>query len=294
MGLGLAGTTGAGRRTAGAGLAAGGRFLWRLARGRFFFFFDGRASVASLSVVRAGAVPVVAGASGSAGVVAWTGAAGTVAAGGSAGGLDFSLGQATTSPIAASTAAIRPMLPQRMRAIRSFMVTSRCHAVRTRPCCYLLPQRVCAFFMAAEAPIYDLVLLLDTSAEAAARKKILADVDKLLATGKAETVGTHDWGRRKTAYEIDKKTEADYHLIQFKGPATVPGELDRVLRITDGVLRHRVIKLDPGTPPPPDLKASSPAPPAEKPAESAPEPEAPVAKAPAETEAPVEAEAPAE
>jgi small subunit ribosomal protein S6 len=136
--------------------------------------------------------------------------------------------------------------------------------------------------MAAEAPIYDLVLLLDTSTEAATRKKILADVDKLLSANKAETVGTHDWGRRKTAYEIDKKTEADYHLIQFKGPATVPDELNRVLRITDGVLRHRVIKLDPGTPPPPDLKSSSPAPPAEKPAA---EPEAPAAEAPAAEQA---------
>jgi small subunit ribosomal protein S6 len=148
--------------------------------------------------------------------------------------------------------------------------------------------------MAVEAPTYDLVLLLDTSAEAATRKKILADVDKLLSTNKATTVGTHDWGRRKTAYEIDKKTEADYHLIQFQGPSTVPSELDRVLKITDGVLRHRVIKLDPGTPPPPDLKASSPAPPAEAPAEPAPEPEAPAAEAAPEPEAPaVEAEAPA-
>lgn len=147
--------------------------------------------------------------------------------------------------------------------------------------------------MAADAPIYDLVLLLDTSAEAAQRKKILADVDKLLTTNKATTVGTHDWGRRKTAYEIDKKSEAEYHLIQFQGPPTVPSELDRVLKITDGVLRHRVIKLDPGTPPPPDLKTSSPAPVAEAPAPVA---EAPVAEAPAAEPAPepeVPAEAPA-
>ena len=150
--------------------------------------------------------------------------------------------------------------------------------------------------MALDPPTYDLVLLLDTSTEAATRKKILADVDKILSTNKATTVGTHDWGRRKTAYEIDKKTEADYHLIQFQGPATVPAELNRVLRITDGVLRHRVIKLDPGTPAPPDLKASSPAPPAEaKPAapaeaDSVAKPEAPAAEAPAEAEV---AEAPA-
>ena len=137
--------------------------------------------------------------------------------------------------------------------------------------------------MALDPPTYDLVLLLDTSTEADTRKKILADVDKILSTNKATTVGTHDWGRRKTAYEIDKKNEADYHLIQFQGPATVPNELNRVLRITDGVLRHRVIKLDPGTPAPPDLKSSSPAPPAEAkaaaPAESAPEPKAPAAEA---------------
>lgn len=141
--------------------------------------------------------------------------------------------------------------------------------------------------MALEPPIYDLVLLLDTSTEADQRKKILTDVDKLLSTYKATTVGTHDWGKRKTAYEIDKKTEAEYHLIQFQGPATVPDELNRVLRITDGVLRHRVIKLDPGTPAPPDLKSSSPAPAAEAPAPPADETPA----APAEAEVPAEAEA---
>lgn len=134
--------------------------------------------------------------------------------------------------------------------------------------------------MAKEPPTYDLVLLLDPAAESATRKKILADAEKLLTSNKATIVGTHDWGRRKTAYEIDKKSEAEYHLIQFQGPSSVPAEVGRVLRITDGVIRHRVVKLAPGTPPPPDLKASAPA--------AAPVEATPAEAAPADDEAPAE------
>src|SRR4051812_20945360 len=100
--------------------------------------------------------------------------------------------------------------------------------------------------MPANAPVYDLVLLLDPAAEDSQRKKILGDVEKLLEGNGASTVGRHDWGKRRTAFEIDKRTEAESHLFQFQGPPTVPAALDRVLRITDGVLRHRVVKLDPG------------------------------------------------
>jgi small subunit ribosomal protein S6 len=135
--------------------------------------------------------------------------------------------------------------------------------------------------MPKQAPIYDLVLLLDPAAEDKQRKKILVDVEKILSSNAASTVGTHDWGKRRTAYEIDKKNEAEYHLIQFQGPATVPAALDRVLRITDGVLRHRVVKLDPGTPGPPDLRAAAPPPAPE--ARPAPEPETPAAPAPVST-----------
>ena len=59
-------------------------------------------------------------------------------------------------------------------------------------------------------------------------------------------VSAHDWGRRKMAYEIKHKTDAEYHLIQFNGPRELLERLDRTLRITDGVIRYRIIKLAPG------------------------------------------------
>jgi small subunit ribosomal protein S6 len=59
-------------------------------------------------------------------------------------------------------------------------------------------------------------------------------------------------------FEIRHKPEAEYHLIQFQGAVELLERLERTLRITDAVLRHRVIKLKPGTPDPPDLRKAAP------------------------------------
>jgi small subunit ribosomal protein S6 len=111
--------------------------------------------------------------------------------------------------------------------------------------------------MAQDAPIYDLTLLLDTNAEEERRDKIVADVEALIAHHGGSLVGRHDWGVRATAFEIHKKSEADYHLIQFYATNEVLEALDHTLKITDGVNRFRVIKLRPGTPEPPDLRAAA-------------------------------------
>jgi small subunit ribosomal protein S6 len=113
--------------------------------------------------------------------------------------------------------------------------------------------------MASGSHIYDLTLLLDPAVEAERREQIVADVADLIdRTG--EFIGRHDWGARQTTYEVRKRPEADYHLIQFRGPATLLEQLDHNLKITDGVLRFRIIKLRPGTPAPPDLRPSAAAP----------------------------------
>ena len=104
--------------------------------------------------------------------------------------------------------------------------------------------------MAAPPPVYDLMVLLDTAAPDDQRAKILSDVESMISSG-GEVVGTHDWGARSMAYEIRHKTDAEYHLIQFHGNAQLLETLQRTLRIMDGVVRFRIIKLEPGTPPPP-------------------------------------------
>jgi small subunit ribosomal protein S6 len=111
--------------------------------------------------------------------------------------------------------------------------------------------------MPAQNPTYDLNLLLDTASPDEQRQKVLDEAERLLTTNGATIVSRHDWGVRRTAYEIRHKNDADYHLLQFQGGPEVPAAVGRYLRITDGVLRFRVIKLRPGTPPPPDLRQAS-------------------------------------
>jgi small subunit ribosomal protein S6 len=110
--------------------------------------------------------------------------------------------------------------------------------------------------MAREAPVYDLVLLLDTTIEQERRDTILANVEDAIDRA-GELVGRHDWGNRHTVYEVRKHTEADYHLIQFRGPSSLLEQLDHNLKITDGILRFRIIKLRPGTAAPPDLRPAA-------------------------------------
>jgi small subunit ribosomal protein S6 len=125
--------------------------------------------------------------------------------------------------------------------------------------------------MPAQNPTYDLMLLLDTSADEDQRSKVLAEAERILESNSATVVSKHDWGVRRTAFEIRHKNDAEYHLLQFEGGPQVPAALDRYLRIADGVVRFRVIKLRGGAGNVPDLTASASEPvAAEAPAEAAP------------------------
>ena len=52
------------------------------------------------------------------------------------------------------------------------------------------------------------------------------------------------WGKRKLAYPIDKETEGYYVLYNFTSKPDFPAELDRIYKITDGVIRSLIIKKE--------------------------------------------------
>jgi len=104
--------------------------------------------------------------------------------------------------------------------------------------------------MPAHDPLYDLVLMLDSAAPEDQRAKVRTGVESTITSG-GEIVNSQDWGVRQTAYEIRHKTDAEYHLLQFHGTRDVLETLQRTLKIADGVVRFRIIKLAPGTPAPP-------------------------------------------
>jgi len=52
------------------------------------------------------------------------------------------------------------------------------------------------------------------------------------------------WDKRKLAYEINGLKEGNYVLMNFEAPAKVPAELNRLMKISDDVVRHITIKLE--------------------------------------------------
>lgn len=105
--------------------------------------------------------------------------------------------------------------------------------------------------------LYDLMLLLDADAPSERREEILTEVESAISSaGSVES--KHDWGVRKLAYEIDHRTEAGYHLLQFVGSRELLESLGRLLKLTDGIVRFRIIKVKPGTPAPPAVRSEAP------------------------------------
>ena len=100
------------------------------------------------------------------------------------------------------------------------------------------------------AALYDLMLLLDPNVADERRAEIVDGVRGMIESG-GTLVGQHEWGTRKIAFEINHRPDAEYHLFQLEGDPALLDRLSHTLKITDGVLRHRIIRLKPGSPPPP-------------------------------------------
>lgn len=103
--------------------------------------------------------------------------------------------------------------------------------------------------MAKDAPTYDLTLLLDLEATDDQIDRVLTDVQRIIESAEGgEITADYDWGVRPLAFEIRKRTQAAYRLVQFKAGADQVKELERTLRIADGLVRHRIVKQPAGAP----------------------------------------------
>ncbi len=89
---------------------------------------------------------------------------------------------------------------------------------------------------------YEIMLMLDPELAEDRQNEIIARAREVVERGAGVWQGEERWGRRKLAYEIAKKTEAYYHLLHFDADAATLDELTRVLKITDGAIRHMAVR----------------------------------------------------
>ena len=89
---------------------------------------------------------------------------------------------------------------------------------------------------------YEIMLMLDPELPEERQSEIVQRTRELVERG-GGSVDSHDvWGRRKLAYEIDHKTDGTYHLLTFSADPETLDEVSRVLKITDGVMRHLAVR----------------------------------------------------
>ena len=80
--------------------------------------------------------------------------------------------------------------------------------------------------------------MLDPETPEERHEEIVARARELVEAGGGSWVAHEAWGRRKLAYEIAHRTDGVYHLLQFDAEPATLDEISRVLKITDGVMRH--------------------------------------------------------
>jgi small subunit ribosomal protein S6 len=85
---------------------------------------------------------------------------------------------------------------------------------------------------------YEIMLLLDPELAEERANEIIQRIRDAVESGGGKWDGHEPWGRRRLAYEIAHKGEAVYHLLLFACAVETLDEITRVLKITDGVVRH--------------------------------------------------------
>ena len=89
---------------------------------------------------------------------------------------------------------------------------------------------------------YELLFFVAPSIDEDSRAAVMKRIETTIAEGKGTVDNIDVWGKRKLAYEINGLTDGDYTLIDFHANPENVAELDRVLRITDAVVRHMIVK----------------------------------------------------
>ena len=89
---------------------------------------------------------------------------------------------------------------------------------------------------------YETIFILHPSLDEEAVKANIEKFKGVIENGGGTVENVDFWGKRKLAYEINKVNEGYYTLINFEANPESPKELDRVFRITDGVIRHIIVK----------------------------------------------------
>lgn len=91
---------------------------------------------------------------------------------------------------------------------------------------------------------YENLYVITPELEEEAIKAIIEKFSGIITANGGEIESVDEWGKRRLAYPINDLNEGHYVLMTFTAAPALPAELDRVLKITEGVMRSMIICKD--------------------------------------------------
>ena len=90
---------------------------------------------------------------------------------------------------------------------------------------------------------YETLLLLSPELADENRQEILDNLSGIIARENGRMLDVDDWGMRDLAYPVKKQFRGHYVRLEFAGPGEVVTELERNIRIADGIFKFLTVKL---------------------------------------------------
>jgi small subunit ribosomal protein S6 len=95
-----------------------------------------------------------------------------------------------------------------------------------------------------ETQNYEMMFIVNPGLDEEALENVLARARRYFETARAQVFGLKSWGMRRLAYIIDGQREGRYYVVKFSAPTETVNELDRNIRMTEGILRHITIRTE--------------------------------------------------
>lgn len=89
---------------------------------------------------------------------------------------------------------------------------------------------------------YEIMYILDPALEEERVSGLIERFSTLVTASGGEVAATDRWDKRKLAYEIAGKREGLYIVMTFRATPETVSEMDRQMRISEGVIRHLIVR----------------------------------------------------
>lgn len=89
---------------------------------------------------------------------------------------------------------------------------------------------------------YESLYIIDKDVTDEGKQAVIDKLSAAVTSASGEVLNVDKWGMRKYAYPINFKTEGYYVLMNFNAPASIPAELDRLVRIMDETVRIMTVR----------------------------------------------------